>query len=239
MNIKQKGFTLVELAIVIVIIGLLVGGVLQGQELIKQAKERKIISNIESYKAAGNTFRAKYNALPGDSNKHSVFFPGVGIVEGDANGTYNLDSEVFEFWRALSVAKIIKGNFEGYQGVPSFNINSIPNDSTGSSVVYRCIGTYFTSRVYGRYLCGFWLASIKNYNLSSAGYPVMTPMDAMLFDTKYDDGKASTGKILGTRYTAVADGVCTDNNAYGSGVTTGDYLSNENLECVLIFEHNF
>jgi len=65
----KSGFTLVELAIVIVVIGLLVGGVLVGQELIKQAQIRNVISQIREYNTAANTFRAKYNSLPGDFDK--------------------------------------------------------------------------------------------------------------------------------------------------------------------------
>jgi prepilin-type N-terminal cleavage/methylation domain-containing protein len=73
MKINNKGFTLVELAIVIVIIGLLVGGVLQGQELIKQAQIRSALSAVQGYNAAINTFRAKYNEMPGDIARASQF----------------------------------------------------------------------------------------------------------------------------------------------------------------------
>jgi prepilin-type N-terminal cleavage/methylation domain-containing protein len=73
MTKTNKGFTLVELAIVIVIIGLLVGGVLQGQELIKQAQIRSALSAIQGYNAAINTFRAKYNEMPGDIARASQF----------------------------------------------------------------------------------------------------------------------------------------------------------------------
>ncbi|HCR85768.1 MAG TPA: prepilin-type cleavage/methylation domain-containing protein, partial [Alphaproteobacteria bacterium] len=56
-----------------VIIGLLVGGVLQGQELIKQAQIRSFISQLSGYDAAVNTFRAKYRELPGDMTKAVTF----------------------------------------------------------------------------------------------------------------------------------------------------------------------
>src|SRR3982751_930235 len=64
----EKGFTLIELSIVLVIIGLIVGGVLVGQDLIRAAEVRATISQIEKYNTAVNTFRGKYNALPGDLN---------------------------------------------------------------------------------------------------------------------------------------------------------------------------
>ena len=62
----RVGFTLIEVSIVLVIIGLLAGGVLVGRDLIEAAKIRQQITQIEQFKAAVNTFRAKYNALPGD-----------------------------------------------------------------------------------------------------------------------------------------------------------------------------
>lgn len=74
----NKGFTLVELAIVIVIIGLLVGGVMQGQALIDAAKVNRAISDFKKYEAAILTFKAKYNALPGDMRNAYTFFDGSG-----------------------------------------------------------------------------------------------------------------------------------------------------------------
>src|SRR5665213_3036991 len=62
----KTGFTLIELSIVLVIIGLIVGGILVGQDLIKAAEVRAQISQIEKYDQAVNTFRAKFNAIPGD-----------------------------------------------------------------------------------------------------------------------------------------------------------------------------
>jgi prepilin-type N-terminal cleavage/methylation domain-containing protein len=128
----KSGFTLVELAIVIVVIGLLVGGVLQGQELIKQAEIRSLISQLREYDTASNTFLAKYNAIPGDFNKANAFGininPNNGIInvaatlnafgDGNGNGTIqsygNLDigeymgGESLNFWTHLSNLGLIK-----------------------------------------------------------------------------------------------------------------------------------
>jgi prepilin-type N-terminal cleavage/methylation domain-containing protein len=68
MHSGRSGFTLIELSIVLVIIGLIVGGVLVGQDLIKAAEVRATISQIEKYNTAVNTFYGKYQALPGDMN---------------------------------------------------------------------------------------------------------------------------------------------------------------------------
>src|SRR5437879_2899141 len=63
---SEQGFTLIELSIVLVIIGLIVGGVLVGQDLIKAAEIRATVAQIEKYNTAVNTFRNKYTGIPGD-----------------------------------------------------------------------------------------------------------------------------------------------------------------------------
>ena len=65
-NQSQKGFTLVELAIVMTIIGLLIGGILKGQELMENARTTATIAQVKAYEAATTSFRDSYNAMPGD-----------------------------------------------------------------------------------------------------------------------------------------------------------------------------
>ncbi len=61
-----RGFTLIELSIVLVIIGLLVGGILVGRDLIKSSEIRAQIKQFEEFKTAANAFKTKYGYLPGD-----------------------------------------------------------------------------------------------------------------------------------------------------------------------------
>src|SRR5580658_4568769 len=66
MNRKQSGFTLVEIAIVLVIIGLLLGGILKGQEMINQAKIKNVVSDFNGIASALYGYSDRYRQLPGD-----------------------------------------------------------------------------------------------------------------------------------------------------------------------------
>ena len=88
---RKSGFTLIELSIVLVIIGLLIGGVLVGQDLIHTAQLKKQIKQFQEYQTAFNTFQLKYNCLPGDCINATAFFGttdigGVTIYNGNGNG---------------------------------------------------------------------------------------------------------------------------------------------------------
>ena len=87
----KAGFTLIELSIVLVIIGLITGGILVGQDLIKAAETRGQISQIEKFNTAVNTFEGKYGYLPGDiPNPYATQFGfqsrGTWTGQGDGNG---------------------------------------------------------------------------------------------------------------------------------------------------------
>lgn len=105
----QRGFTLVEIAIVLVIIGLLLGGILKGQELITSARVRNLANQIEGIKAAFFGFQDRYRALPGDFRLASSQIAGAS-QDGNGDGRI-LGTESIATWDHLSHAGFINGTY--------------------------------------------------------------------------------------------------------------------------------
>jgi prepilin-type N-terminal cleavage/methylation domain-containing protein len=119
---NQAGFTLVEIAIVLVIIGLLLGGILKGQEMITQAKIKNVINDLNGVTAALNAYQDRYKALPGDDKNAATRWtsaspaPTVGANVGDGiiQGLYNSTTaggadESQQFWLDLRLAGFLSG----------------------------------------------------------------------------------------------------------------------------------
>ena len=112
MKAKREGFTLVEIAIVLVIIGLLLGGILKGQEMINQAKIKNVIADISGVSAAMYGYQDRYRALPGDDKNAARW---SGATAGDGNGLIigkwtEAAKESTAFWDHLRRAGFVSGS---------------------------------------------------------------------------------------------------------------------------------
>ena len=122
---RQQGFTLVEMAIVLVIIGLLLGGILKGQELITSARVRNIADQNSGVQAAYYGFIDRYRQVPGDWSATSAAqaIPGV-TTGGDADGRLDGNPpwvEALALWEQLSKSGFLQGNYLGGNSQPNQN----------------------------------------------------------------------------------------------------------------------
>jgi prepilin-type N-terminal cleavage/methylation domain-containing protein len=180
---NQKGFTLVEIAIVLVIIGLLVGGVLKGQAMIQNAKVKRVAKMADELRASVMTFYDKYGVYPGDENLPNIP-PGGGDAAGNANGQVDA-GERFELFRDLSLAGLISGTYNG--------TSDLPKHAFGGNVDIQWVNPPGAATPAAHY--------IRFYNL---------PADVCLeMDTKYDDGDWQTGSISGSAAYAIGTNVAT------------------------------
>jgi prepilin-type N-terminal cleavage/methylation domain-containing protein len=117
---KQAGFTLIELAIVLVIIGLLLGGVLRGQELINSARVKNMVRDFQNIQVYLYGYQDRFRALPGDDHNANTHLAG-GIValtagqtqNGILEGTWNTATDTDEtcvFWQHVRLAGLSPGS---------------------------------------------------------------------------------------------------------------------------------
>ena len=106
----RKGFTLVELSIVLVIIGLLIGGVLKGKSMIDNAKVKRVKSDIDGIVAATYGYQDRYGYLPGDdTNDRSTELGATGCTGGDGDGLFD-NNERACAWQVLIGSGFTSGN---------------------------------------------------------------------------------------------------------------------------------
>ena len=115
MKSRQSGFTLVEIAIVLVIIGLLLGGVLKGQELINSAKIKNLVADMNGISTAVYAYQDRFKALPGDDGTAQTRWASTtaGNASATLTGAFNSGTVTDEsrlFWQHLRLAGFIGGD---------------------------------------------------------------------------------------------------------------------------------
>lgn len=198
---RQSGFTLVEIAIVLVIIGLLLGGILKGQEMITQAKIKNIINDFNGITAAMNSYQDRYRALPGDDAQAGGASGrwGAAVASGTGDGQWASSAaaatgrykvvlaaaptaadESNLFWHHLRLAGFVAGATTGSAAgqQPNNAVSGIIGVQTGA----------------GATTLGFSSNIICTTN--------MPDKIAIAVDTQMDDAAALTGQVRGIKQTA-------------------------------------
>jgi prepilin-type N-terminal cleavage/methylation domain-containing protein len=251
----RSGFSLVELSIVLVILGLLTGGILTGQNLIRAAELRAITTEFQSYQTAAMTFRSKYFALPGDMRNATDFWsaPSTGTCPtGTATGTETCNGngdgtiihatpgdadefgEPFMAWQQLSNAGLIQGSYTGKAGATS-NVHQIANENVPASKLSNAVwfigsNDYTSHNGYtdGPHTNSFSIGGVDVNNITTGA--ILSPEETWNIDTKIDDGLPQQGSVW-----AIGWDTCTD--AADSTVLTGEYLlSTSGALCGILFK---
>ena len=212
---NQSGFTLVELAIVLMIIGLLIGGILRGQELMENARVSSTVQQVNAYQGALTTFQDTYSMLPGDMPTATARVPGCntanacrngngdgmigGLVsgEGQASGQPwtdvppGIDSENTQAWKQLAMAHLISG----------VNPGATEADWGASHPTAKIGGGFFMR--FARYSAALSMnghAVLLRNNIDGrwggSGNMAISPMRASHIDRKMDDGIAFGGDVV-------------------------------------------
>jgi prepilin-type N-terminal cleavage/methylation domain-containing protein len=192
---KSRGFTLIEIAIVLVIIGLLLGGVLKGQELITGARVRNLISQQDGIKAAFFGFQDRYRALPGDYASATV---NIVNASGDGNGNGRIEDagsgsvphEEILAWNHLTAAGFMNGSYA--MSASSVSTPAADNTPVNPYSVYVQI-------IYDNKYGVAGSVNPNKHNLKTGG---QVPVEIIAeVDRKIDDGKPSSGGFQFSDYT--------------------------------------
>lgn len=209
----KRAFSLIELSIAIVIIGLLVGGVLVARDLIAASEIRQVISTVERYKTAINSFRDKYMNLPGDLPDQSHWWPDEcaavntdwtrpcsGNGDGDISrtpGPAPIYNEQVLALNNLIWAGFIDGPIRDASGLPPAAFYAHPIlDSENSAIYIARPGQSINAHWYTDFkpnVHSLWIGGRHENNWLQGG--VLAPMEAHRIDEKIDDGKPRTGPV--------------------------------------------
>jgi prepilin-type N-terminal cleavage/methylation domain-containing protein len=205
-NDVKTGFTLLELSIVVMIIGILVGGVMFGMTLVRQARISRVMTDIQKFLTAVQMFQNQYKALPGDMSNatkywgaagtptntwagcFSIVSTGTQTCDGNGDGQISLGSgygysEQYHFWQHLALAGLIEGSYNGASG-----FSGLPTDLPG---VNNPKGPW-PGTDYGIYYLG-------NNTAAASPYTAAAPLNfgnALMFGSAYVGGAWSQNPAL-------------------------------------------
>ncbi|MAR55805.1 MAG: hypothetical protein CMM93_01345 [Rickettsiales bacterium] len=261
-NITRDAFSLVELSIVLVILGLLTGGILTGQSLIRVAELRSVVSEFQRYQTAAGTFRDQYFAIPGDMTNATAFWGSMtncGVASPSGSGTQTCNGngngvlegaivsrtgESMTFWQHLANAGLIEGTYTGISGAGGDNhaiigVNVPASKMTNAGWSTNYIGPGFAGNAsFYADSTGNQLRFGQQISTGNTHGPVLKPEEAWNVDTKVDDGKPARGLIHAVYWNnlcASAD----DGSSTANDPAASYRLTDTTAQCALILRNIF
>ena len=259
----KTGFTLIEMSIVLVIIGLLTGGILVGKTVLRQARINSIITDSQRYIQAALTFQQKYGALPGDLATATGYWGAAstcpptnaspltaGITttcNGDGNGRIGISGtntnsypETFLFWQHLINEKLVEGSLNGSPGSAGTSdhvvgTNAPESKLKGSGFGVNYIGVKSGDTYFFDDNFGHVLMYGGYYSNNFPVSEVLTGGEAYSLDTKIDDGLPAAGTIQTWKRTGY-NANCATTSVSSTAAYTSSTAGNS---CALIFKTGF
>lgn len=211
---KKSAFSLIELSIVLIVIGLLIAGITGGASLIKSSELRSVMSEARGYSVAVNAFYSQFNDLPGD---YATAVGGQTTYLGNGNGKIEfanvatITAESNMAWYALQQV----GAIDDALNLKDVNLALVPGENFPSSKIkasgwiFSYINNQNTVVLTGAVASG---ASVGD-EADTVATAALLPSDALAIDTKIDDGVANTGKLRGS---IINPGSTVDSHCYNS-----------------------
>lgn len=245
----NRGVTLVELAIVVAVIGLLVSAALGGLYMLKSAQLRRAVTDFGKIKTGITAFEAEYGYMPGDLPNASSFMTGVANGDGDRAVEFSVDTagtpkEDLYVWQHLREADILPGAFTGTEssGTARYKLEEnlpISEAYKNAGFMFRTESDSSGNTIYGTRGTTIRLGTIVNI-VASTGlqYPtggVTNAKDAYSIDAKIDDGKASSGEFYTIR--EVKDGGSTGcvDALWSAASANYDLADTSNITCHFVY----
>lgn len=213
---NTDGFSLIEMAIVLLIVGIVAGGILKGQEMIEQAKLQATIQQVEQLKLAVTNFQGQFNALPGAFsqakerlNDSLVNGAGRGYVQGSG-----LEGEALHFWAHLERS-----------GFANILTPARGQPALGNGLLEAKVGGGFTV-AYNVFQEGKHWFVLGNISGNRGDLALLTPKQAYYFDQKLSNG--SNKGVVRAKDGSNSAGKCLKNGTYD--------LSQKEPACVVYFQ---
>jgi len=260
----QHGFSLIELAVVIAVVALLIGGIVIGASLIRSGEIRSVMTDNERYVTAIRAFETKYQHLPGDLDTATSYWGdnatlcsdaaitdgAPGTCNGNANGDYDQAAtnggtgELFQSWNQLALAGLIQGSFSGAAGSGGRRECLVTSKNCPVSKLRDGMWTTYTTNFFAGDSAAYaihygnFLQFGREQTANPPFTPVLTPSEAYTIDAKIDDGRPALGRVIARFWNGTCAAADDGTNAFND-YAASYRVSDTALRCALYFTQQF
>lgn len=249
---NNKAFTLIELSVVIIIIGLIVAGIVAGQSLIKQIALKSITVENNKFSTAFNSFKLQHDYFPGDfPNAYDLWEASSGLADcddnstntgcnGDGDGLVSWNNETFKIWEHLFLAGLYQKHYLGEPASPAYKYDTaMPRSKHTANKTSYFVGTawYYNLGTHNAFVV-MGLRDTETWPNVAA----LSAREAKAIDDKIDDGIPTNGKVAsldGDIATSPYSRLNTCANISWSSTSHSTYQLSAGDEpaCIVVFYH--